>query len=70
MPGQGSEQGLERELWADVTPDIMSDEEQEQDEETFTCHPPSYRSGALNKFIAKLDAHLDSLPSSHPRGTR
>ncbi len=29
-------EGQKRELWSDVTPDMMSDEEQEQDEKTFT----------------------------------
>ena len=35
-------EGRERKLWADVTPDMMSEEEQKEDEETFICHPPSY----------------------------
>ncbi len=29
-------EGRKRKLWSDVTPDMMSDEEQEQDEKTFT----------------------------------
>ncbi len=34
--GKAVREGQKRELWSDVTPDMMSDEEQEQDEKTFT----------------------------------
>ena len=33
----------------------------------FVRHPPSYRSDGLGKFIAKLDKHLGSKLSKHPR---
>ena len=35
-------EGRESVLWADVTPEMMSDEE--RDEEIYVRHPPSYRS--------------------------
>ena len=60
-------EGREVSLWADVTPDMMSEEE--QDGEVYVRHAPSYRSNALNRFISKLDHRLDTdLPkTSHPR---
>ena len=62
-------EGRERELWADVLPEMMSDEEL-NDDGTFIRHPPSYRSKAFDKFINKLDLRLACMPSIHPRGTR
>ena len=43
----------------------MSDEEKEGEE--YVRHPPSYRSGALNTFISKLDERLDTTKDKHPR---
>ena len=64
-----AKQGREKELWADVLPEMMSDEEL-NDDGTFIRYPPSYCSKALHKFINKLDSRLASMPSIHPRGTR
>ncbi len=52
---QGKEvrEGRKRELWSDVTPDMMSDEEQEQEQDEKTFTPSSIISKALNTFIAK-----------------
>lgn len=60
--------GREKELWQDVTPDMMSDEEQIG--ENYVRHQPSYRSDALNKFITKLDNRGDKKMSAHPRTKR
>ena len=48
----------EGELWADVTPDMMSEEEKDGD--VYIRHQPSYRSNTLNKFIKKLDQRLEA----------
>lgn len=56
--------GRESELWEEVTPDMMSEEEEEGN--GYIRHPPSYRSKGLNKFIAKLDKRLDTKQSKHP----
>ena len=54
-------------LWAEVTPDLMSEEEKEGD--VYVRHPPSHRSDSSNKFIKKLDQQLDSKMDRkrHPR---
>lgn len=41
--------GKETSLWAEITPDLMSEEEKEGD--VYIRHPPSYRSDSLNRFI-------------------
>ena len=58
----------EKKYWADVTADMMSDEEKMGD--SYVRHPPDYRSERLNRFIQKLDERLGSTPSSHARHTR
>ena len=58
-------EGKEATLWADVIPEMMSDEEREED--YYTRHPPSYRSDVLERFITKLDARLDQEKGAHPR---
>lgn len=60
--------GKERELWKDVTIDMMSDEEKRG--EIYVRHPPAYRSTALSKFISKLDNRCDKKMSAHPRVKR
>ena len=60
--------GREVELWEDVTPEMMSEEE--EDGEGYVRHPPSYRSEGLTKFITKLDQRLDMRQSKHPRVAR
>ena len=50
--------GKEAELWSEVSPEMMSDEEREG--EGYVCHQPHYRSRSLNSFIKKLDSRLDS----------
>lgn len=57
-------------MWADISPDMMSDEEFDENEKTYIRHPPSYRSEILNKFIARLDARGDQQRSNHPRMKR
>ena len=61
-------EGKEATLWAEVTPEMMSDEEQEED--YYMRHPPSYRSKALHQFITKLDTRLDKEKGTHPRMER
>ena len=51
-------EGKESELWADVTPNMMSEEEKDGD--FYIRHQPSYRSNTLNKFIKKLDQRLEA----------
>ena len=60
--------GRESELLEEVTPDMMSEEEEEGN--GYIRHPPSYRSKGLNKFTAKLDKRLDTKQSKHPRVAR
>ena len=61
-------EGREVELWADVFPEMMSDEDKEGEE--YVRHQPSYRSKALNNFISKLDERLESSKDKHPRIAR
>lgn len=58
-------EGREASLWADVLPDMMSDEERVED--FYVRHPPSYRSKALSDFINKLETRLGKEKSTHPR---
>ena len=60
--------GREVELWADVYPEMMSDEEKEGEE--YVRHQPMYRSKALSSFISNLDERLDSAKDKHPCVTR
>ena len=46
----------------------MSDEEENDD--VFVRHTPSYRSNLLNNFIKKLDDRCEKANSSHPRKER
>ena len=64
--------GKETNLWAQVTPEMMSDEE--SDGNVYIRHQPSYRSNGLNAFIKKLDLRLEAdgsnrggRGSAHPR---
>ena len=63
-------EGREAELWADITPTMMSEEEKEG--EVYVRHPPTYRSQAFKKFIEKLDQRLNASTdkSKHPRMDR
>ena len=63
--GRVAKKGTEASLWADVTPEMMSEEE--LDEGVYVRHQPSYRSEALQRFINKLDARLDAEKGTHPR---
>ena len=60
----------EAELWADDTPEMMSEEEMVR--EMYIRHPPAYQSQSLDKFISKLDICLDSDKNKdkHPRADR
>ena len=65
--GKVVKEGKEALLWAEVSPDLISEEEKEGD--VYVRHPPSHRSDSLNKFIKKLDQRLDSKMDrkTHPR---
>lgn len=61
--------GKEVSLWADLTPEMMSDEEVDGD--VYVRHQPSYHSELVNKFILKLDTHLArGDKGNHPRKKR
>ncbi len=53
-------EGRETELWSQVRPEMMSEEEEENG--VFVRRPPSYRSDSLNTFIDKLEYRLENLP--------
>ena len=53
-----TKRGKEADLWAQVQPDMMSDEELVGD--VYVRHPPSYRSASLNEFVKKLDFRLET----------
>ena len=50
--------GKEVKAWANITAEMMSDEERDGD--CFIRHPPSYRSEKLNRFLLKLDERADT----------
>ena len=52
-------EGKEAKMWAEVTPEMMLEEFGEE-ENVYLCHPPSHRSGVLNKFIERLDMRVES----------
>ena len=58
----------ETKRWAEVTPSMMSDEEEQG--ETYIRHPPLYRSTLLSEFIEKLESRYDKRSSIHPRKMR
>ena len=68
--GKVLKDGKEAELWSEVSPEMMSDEEREG--EGYVRHQPHYRSLSLNSFIKKLDSRLDSTKGmeKHPRLNR
>ena len=57
-------------MWADITPEMMSDEELDSTGKVYIRHPPSYRSDVLNKFITKLDSRCSESKATHPRMER
>ena len=58
-------------MWADISPDMMSDEEFDDKQRIYIRHPPSYRSTILNKFVAKLDLRVRTqYKGIHPRMER
>ena len=54
--GKVVKDGKEAELWSEVSPEMMSDEEREG--EGYVHHQPHYRSLSLNSFIKKLDSTI------------
>jgi len=60
--------GKETKFWADITADMMSEEEQVGD--VYVRHPPHYRSEKFNKFIGKLDERASKKSKSHARFSR
>ena len=57
--GRVVKDGKEAQLWSEVSPEMMSDEEREG--EGYVCHQPHYRSRSLNSFIKKLDSTIKTL---------
>ena len=53
-------EGKEAKVWAEVTPEMMSEEEFVEEENVCLRHPPSHRSGVLNKFIERLDMRVEA----------
>ena len=61
-------QGKEAKRWAEVTPDMMSDEELDEENKLYIRHQQSYRSTTLNSFIEKLDMRVEAgVKGIHPR---
>ena len=60
----------EAKRWSEVTPSMMSDEEEQGD--TYIRHLPLYRSTLLSQFIDKLDGRHEKRNSgaNHPRKQR
>ena len=65
--GKVVKEGKEAALWADITPEMMSEEDKQED--VYIRHAPSYRSDSLNRFLEKLDQRLESEINmrKHPR---
>ena len=53
-------EGKEAKVWAEVTPEMMSEEEFVEEENVYLRHPPSHRSGVLNKVIERLDMRVEA----------
>ena len=51
----------EKKYWAEVTADMMSDEENVGNK--YIRHPPLYWSEQLTRFIHKLNSRLEITPS-------
>ena len=47
-------EGKEAIMWAEVTPEMMSEDEFVEEENNYLRHPLSYRSDLLIKFINKV----------------
>jgi len=63
--------GMEAKRWAEITPEMMSEEELDEDNKVYIRHPPEYRSSTLNKFIEKLDERVEAgFKGVHPRMQR
>ena len=60
--------GKEAKFWADVTADMMSDEERHGD--IYVRHAPAYRSEKFNNFLKKLDERAASKGKGHARFER
>ena len=60
-------EGKEAKMWAEVIPEMMSEEEFVEEENIYLHHPPSYRSDLLIKFIKKLDVRVKAtIKRVHP----
>lgn len=60
----------EREKWKDLSPAVMSDEE-DIGHNTFKIHRQEWRSPELDEFLEELDRHADAaLKRAHPRKSR
>ena len=47
-------------MWAEVTPEMMSDEEFVEEENVYLRHSPPHRSDVLIKFIERLDMTVET----------
>lgn len=57
-------------MWKDVTPAIMSDEE-DIGNNTFKIHRPEWRSDQLNELLGELDTRANTvINKAHPRKNR
>ena len=64
----------EMQTWEYITPDMMSEEEEDGDQDGFIRHQPSWRSNVLNRFISKLEKRIkknskNSLAKKRRHGT-
>ncbi len=58
----------EMNLWENITPNMMSDEEEVNGE--FKIHRPGWRSSDFNGFLERLDARATLANSKRPRYDR
>ncbi len=62
---------MEASKWTEITPEMISEEELDEENKLYIRHPPTYRSRTLNKFIEKLDKRVEAgLRGTHPRMQR
>ena len=60
----------EQEKWKDITPGMMSDEEEDGDD-TFRVHRQEWRSEEITALFEELDRRADAvMKRAHPRKTR
>ena len=60
----------EIDLWKDISPLMMSDEETTEDSQAFKRRRPDWRSDEFNDLMDELDQRSYSKASKHPRKAR